>query len=448
MAHAKGDSGQPVSSPPFTSTLSQELLDRVIDHLHTDKASLQACALVARRWLSVSRLHLFEKTSVKGWSQDDFKLFRDHLLAPDNGISFCIRDLSLVGKGYALGGPNVSSSFPRLCKHTLQDIVLHLPNLRTLHLLRLRPAGCVDDCQSRPLLPRSVNLDSLTLRIGSAEDPLQEIVEVFRLFGEVQNLHALSVDWQVEPETQPQSILRDVTTQMAQPNALPSQLRVHSLASAAPKLFYLLPALASTETRDSLTSLEIGPLRIGVQVETLRDFLHKLGPTFSRLYLAMGEPISIDLTDHSGLSLRTAPTLSILVLPLNLRLWESPEHGRWRCTRVLDALASASGSTTIRYINFHFKFDVPWVLGWDSATFAEALSCRMDWVGLKEVLQTFPNLVKARMLLMDDPGFFNDFQATITANLARLVELNLLEIQPLPLLKDEWRPVFWWALNA
>ncbi|KAJ7252187.1 hypothetical protein C8J57DRAFT_1064887 [Mycena rebaudengoi] len=44
---------------PRPSAVPLELVDRVIDHLATDRKSLRICCLVARSWLPRSRWHLF-----------------------------------------------------------------------------------------------------------------------------------------------------------------------------------------------------------------------------------------------------------------------------------------------------------------------------------------------------------------------------------------------------
>ncbi|ESK88748.1 hypothetical protein Moror_1265 [Moniliophthora roreri MCA 2997] len=49
------------TSSTSSSTLPQELVDQIIDHLHNDVQSLRSCSTVCRAWLPSSRLHLFSK---------------------------------------------------------------------------------------------------------------------------------------------------------------------------------------------------------------------------------------------------------------------------------------------------------------------------------------------------------------------------------------------------
>jgi hypothetical protein len=46
---------------PRLPTLPPEVIDMVIDFLHSDKRSLAACSLTCKMWLSSSRFHLFSK---------------------------------------------------------------------------------------------------------------------------------------------------------------------------------------------------------------------------------------------------------------------------------------------------------------------------------------------------------------------------------------------------
>ncbi|KAG7098157.1 hypothetical protein E1B28_000127 [Marasmius oreades] len=48
-------------TPPTISTLPQELIDQIIDHLHNDILSLKNCSVVCHAWLPTSRIHLFSK---------------------------------------------------------------------------------------------------------------------------------------------------------------------------------------------------------------------------------------------------------------------------------------------------------------------------------------------------------------------------------------------------
>ncbi|KAF9645493.1 hypothetical protein BDM02DRAFT_3120176 [Thelephora ganbajun] len=62
----------PESDDPSNPRLiPQELVDLIIDNLHTDKPALKTCSLVARAWVARSRYHLFHKVEILNHAQLD-----------------------------------------------------------------------------------------------------------------------------------------------------------------------------------------------------------------------------------------------------------------------------------------------------------------------------------------------------------------------------------------
>ena len=61
ISHKSSSDHSPYRMPP---KLPAELSDAIIDHLHNDKASLAACALVCKGWVPASRHHLFRSVVI------------------------------------------------------------------------------------------------------------------------------------------------------------------------------------------------------------------------------------------------------------------------------------------------------------------------------------------------------------------------------------------------
>jgi hypothetical protein len=68
-----------VVSAPTIVKLPAELMDRIIDFLHSDKRTLSACSLVCKSWVPSSRYHLFRDLTIPA----KFELFE---LATDNDV--------------------------------------------------------------------------------------------------------------------------------------------------------------------------------------------------------------------------------------------------------------------------------------------------------------------------------------------------------------------------
>ena len=85
MAHTKA-----------TLRFPQEITDIIIDYLHHDVPSLQACALVSRAWLPSSRFHLFRSYTINPSRFEG--AYRIITTTPD--VATYIEQLSLVGQKY------------------------------------------------------------------------------------------------------------------------------------------------------------------------------------------------------------------------------------------------------------------------------------------------------------------------------------------------------------
>jgi hypothetical protein len=69
-----------------------ELIDTIIDMLHTDRAVLATCALVSRSWLPASRYHLFSKVTI---TRQSSPVISKLLSSPRCTIASAVRHLAL-----------------------------------------------------------------------------------------------------------------------------------------------------------------------------------------------------------------------------------------------------------------------------------------------------------------------------------------------------------------
>ncbi|RDB29950.1 hypothetical protein Hypma_013913 [Hypsizygus marmoreus] len=74
-------------------TIPPENIDVIIDHLHADPATLRACSLVSRGWVSSSRYHLFSSVTLDNWNGPSFLALLQSPSGPDIGA--LVQHLSL-----------------------------------------------------------------------------------------------------------------------------------------------------------------------------------------------------------------------------------------------------------------------------------------------------------------------------------------------------------------
>ncbi|PIL34452.1 hypothetical protein GSI_03228 [Ganoderma sinense ZZ0214-1] len=102
--------------------LPQELTDAIVDYLHDDRASLQACALVCGAWLDPSRFHLFRSLTVSQYGR--LKTTVDFLIScPD--VAWYVERFIILGEEIT----NLSLKWDHFSL-----LLSRLPRLRVLHL--------------------------------------------------------------------------------------------------------------------------------------------------------------------------------------------------------------------------------------------------------------------------------------------------------------------------
>ena len=124
--------------------LPQELTDAIVDHLHDDRPSLQACALVCSAWLDPSRYHLFRSLTVSQYGL--LKSTVDFLIScPD--VAWYVERFIVLGEEIT----NLSLKWDHFSL-----LLSRLPRLRVLHLtqfvLGVNRTG-LKDGGTAPLLP-------------------------------------------------------------------------------------------------------------------------------------------------------------------------------------------------------------------------------------------------------------------------------------------------------
>ncbi|KAI1782851.1 hypothetical protein LXA43DRAFT_1137213 [Ganoderma leucocontextum] len=102
--------------------LPLELTDTIIDHLHDDRASLQACALVCSAWLDPSRYHLFRSLTIS-----QYRLLK-------STVDFLIScpDVAWYVERFVILGEEITNLSLRWDHFSI--LLSRLPRLRVLHL--------------------------------------------------------------------------------------------------------------------------------------------------------------------------------------------------------------------------------------------------------------------------------------------------------------------------
>ncbi|TCD65524.1 hypothetical protein EIP91_002532 [Steccherinum ochraceum] len=418
--------------------LAPELVDRVIDHLHHDKASLKACTLVSREWLNSSCLHLFKRVTVRGWSRNDFDAFRKYLVSSSRGLKFHTRDLEFLGHRHFLSNHDL---LPTLCKHILQEVLSHLPRLRGLEL-RGVSSGCCDSsiCQ-QPFLFRPPDLEQVVLCLESRTGPFSDHLDLLSLFGNVTRMnmtynppHALeryNSDW---------PIYGALEQRMRSLDSGPAFLRVNSLKVSGLDVSLIFLILCTTPSPHTLSSLWVEYLRSDDDVLSLGLLLQKLGMTLTRLHLDVTGNVSLfgGHIDFNRLRLGSCKSLTTLVLVMDL-VGNPMNHPYIDVTEdsngVLDALCTITGSLALRHVTFQVYVTVRLD---DSSVFSEALRERMMWTRMDEILDTFPRLQKAQLVLISPVEYHAEFYAVAIENMCRMSVRGLLEVPARAEYKDDW----------
>lgn len=141
-------------------SVSQELVDTVIDFLFDDKETLSSCCLVNRQWVPSSRLHLFRTISIE--------------CRPDRGLDKMIMN----SPSNVIPGLGDSPMLARIL-HAFTEFVARSPKLLTANIHQLAVSGCIDYFQDAVIsvgqiqdlllhLPHLKRLDLIAIRLLTA----------------------------------------------------------------------------------------------------------------------------------------------------------------------------------------------------------------------------------------------------------------------------------------
>jgi hypothetical protein len=158
--------------------LGPETVDLIIDHLHDDKLSLQACSMTCKRWLPSSRYHLFSEIYLSPFNVNKF---RQLLETTPCSIASIVRRLTLSEfNGY-------------ICWHDGIDITAANEDLRSVSAC-LRAVTFLRVVHSEGLDPDILSgwnsvreLEMVNLSVSSMDD-------VFRLVHDIPELQTLSME--------------------------------------------------------------------------------------------------------------------------------------------------------------------------------------------------------------------------------------------------------------
>ncbi len=170
--------------------LPQELVDCVIDHLHGDRPTLKACALVSKSWTPSSYIHLFHFVHIAG--ADQLQCFVFFLRLSPVFVSF-VQTLR-YNEGIIFGpstGPATSTQ-----GSALHDVLRYLPNLRSLVLWEVDFARHLN-CSSIPA--RRFTLEALTIRESIVTS--FDLERILRTFDEIGTLSLLRITPFSDPDT-------------------------------------------------------------------------------------------------------------------------------------------------------------------------------------------------------------------------------------------------------
>lgn len=260
--------------------LPQELVDWIVDHLHDDKPSLKACALVSKSWALSTYTHLFRSIHISG--PNKLQEFASVLQPPPVFTSF-IRKLR-YNEGVIFGPPGRAiDTQSSESESTLHDVLRLLPSLRSLELWEVKISRYFN-CSSIPA--RKYTLESLSIRdcIASSCD----LECMLRAFDEIGSLSILcSIPWS-HVNTPDDEI--PTTRFISTPNEL---TRVRSIRTRAARNYreYVHSILATLKKQivsDSVYALDL--LLQPLSIDVLKPFLDGLLPNLHDLRLDLRCP--------------------------------------------------------------------------------------------------------------------------------------------------------------
>ncbi|KAJ7901603.1 hypothetical protein B0H13DRAFT_2027673 [Mycena leptocephala] len=221
----------------MTIELPQELIDEILAHLAGDSASLRACSLVCRAWVSSSRRPLFETCTL-----DDTTVlaFRDFLRAPQ-GCTF-LQHIRNINAARSFWNPN---------DHAFDEVAADLRRLtgvRTLELaldVQTTVAASMDAYLTAGFVAAFPHVTRLECVFHGSRRPPAPLVAMLCLFPALQVLHIREVF----------GTLQDPPASAVPPRGL------HSLQLSMPATGPILAWLHTFNHLPNVNSLELAQLK-------------------------------------------------------------------------------------------------------------------------------------------------------------------------------------------
>lgn len=260
--------------------LPPELQDQIIDHLHSDKHALRACALVSREWRTSGQFHLFR--SVRVSNPGALAALNGFL---DSAVHLRGHIRSLEVRGASHPDDTVRDSQMILTREELATFVARLPRLTSLTLdgVWLSPARNSSSPlhSASPLPTTSPSLRNLNVKnIFTTPETLLDSITAFP---GLRNLHADNVQWtygfdhsELPPDT-PVPRLESLTI---------------GPGSSYNMLYYLLPTIEERLPLFSIRTLSICLDHLGAWYE-VTDLLRSVSPHLEDLQLSLGSGVLV-----------------------------------------------------------------------------------------------------------------------------------------------------------
>lgn len=289
--------------------LVNELVDMVIDHLHDDKASLRACALVARTFRNSSQYHLLASVALPGGvaaarGLEAFMAFA----ATSPRVRRFVRCLHVVGEG-AWFGKYDTEQMRKCClapRH-LRFLSTQLPALRRLFLVELLwDSGGPESCRlsttihqtQAGTLEKLVIQQVTSLRLqqpGEVHHGIyaQDILDVLSFFSEIEILNFATPRFEVDQMDDAAMELEERFRRLR----FPPRLRVRDLVADPDALDSVRSALAYNLLDRACSVKSLQTFRVKVKpgdLDAISHFVDMRG-TSIRHYL-------LDLSAYSTLS--------------------------------------------------------------------------------------------------------------------------------------------------
>ncbi|TCD59868.1 hypothetical protein EIP91_011277 [Steccherinum ochraceum] len=380
-----------MSSSTQVPRVPLELVQEIIGQLRGEAKTLKACTGVSRQWFDSARRYLFQTVAVRvPLDADTHHGFTEFLafLRANSYQGHHIQSLYLSTTNAWNTDRRIS-----LCKHDLQEILLATPNLRRLVLL-IRSRGCNKQCNGRSLVSRPIHLKTLLFDVGSHEDDLGDVLDILRLFGEVDLLNV--------PSVRPTAKMNNLKDQI---RALgpPEHLRIRALTTVydggTGGLFLEIAQLTpSVDTISALGAQSLWDARHATLDELLKKNKPRLENLFLDLSTVFADPENDeDMRDWNWLSLESFPCLeSIGFMFLVTDIfpgWDEEELDEAcyfeEADGYMDMLFAASSSTTVRSITIKVEFELTHK---DEEDCGSVLARKVDLEAMAAALDKFVNL--------------------------------------------------------